>query len=152
MKLLFAALLLSVCLTCITANLKINPCNNRKTALTIKKLEVNGCNKYPCNLERGTNATLRLEFQANQRVNSLKLSIAGIIQGKEVPFAVNDEEHCKLAVKGAKCPLLRGKTYKYEYSIPVLQQYPKISVNIRYAINDNTGRQLACFTWPASIN
>jgi Niemann-Pick C2 protein len=151
MKLLFSIFIAVLCLTVIQAQIKPTFCGPKKQILQLKKFDVDGCQEMPCILTRGKNASVTMEFTPTQKVNGLKLSIAGILSGKEVPFSVNDNDHCKMAIKNGKCPLVRNTTYKYTNSISVLKEYPAISVSIRYQINDSSGRALLCIQWGSKI-
>jgi hypothetical protein len=139
------------CIVAIKANLRIVTCPGKRP-ITIQKFELDGCTSYPCKLPRGTNATLRYTFLSSRRINQLKLKVAGLIGGSEVPFAIQDDDHCNVAVvHGGKCPLARNKQYKYAFSMPILQQYPKVSLVIKYEIVDLAGASLLCLTFPAQI-
>ena len=102
-------------------------------------------------MKRGTNGTLSMEIVPTLRVTGLKLAIFGVIGGMEVPFAVNSDEHCKLAIKDEECPLQKGKTYQYANEIQVSALYPPISVTVRYQLNDLAGKQLLCVQFPAKL-
>lgn len=154
MKFLFGLLVIVLCSTVINAAMKLSKdsyCGPKKQLLTVKSIDMAGCQDPPCILTRGTNASVKMELVPQQRITGLKLSIHGILSGKEVPFSVDDTEHCKRAIKDGKCPLVRNKTYKYQNSITVLKQYPAITVTIRYQINDLNGKPLLCVQWPAKI-
>ena len=151
MKFLIAIVVISICLTAIQASLQPTLCGGKRQAAVIKSFELDGCSAFPCTLTRGTNATLKLTIEPTQRINGLKLAIHGVLGGKEVPFSTDDNDHCKLAIKDAKCPLQRRKVYKYANSIQVLKQYPSISVSVRYAINDLNGKPVLCIQFPSKI-
>ena len=152
MNLLFNIFIAVLCFTVVKAQIKPTLCGgSKKQILQLKKFDVDGCQETPCILTRGKNASVSMEFTPTQRVNGLKLSIFGILSGKEVPFSVNDNDHCKMAIKSGKCPLMRNSTYKYTNSISVLQQYPAISVSIKYQINDLAGKSLLCIQWASKI-
>ena len=150
MKLLLSIFVVVLCLSVISAQLKPTSCGSKRQAVTLKKFEIDNCTEFPCILTRGTNASLTMELAATSRITGLKLSIFGIISGKEVPFSVNSNDHCKAAIKGG-CPLARGKSYTYKNSIQVLSQYPAISVSVRYQLNDVAGKPVLCVQWPAKI-
>jgi hypothetical protein len=136
----------------IEADLKVQSCPNVKRRAMVSKLSIADCTSYPCSLKRGTNATIKFSFRPMTRIRNIELKIAGIIQGRAVPFAVNDNQHCETAIVGERnCPLFRGKTYEYEFGMPVKEEYPTLSLYVRYELVDNAGRSLLCFQWPASI-
>jgi hypothetical protein len=150
MKVLIGLTLLC-CIVAIQANLRIVSCPGRRP-ITVQKFELDGCTSYPCKLVRKSNATLKYTFVSSRRINDLKLKIAGVIGGSEVPFAVDDTDHCNIAVvAGGKCPLARNKQYRYQFSMPILEQYPKVSLVIKYEIVDASGASLLCLSFPAQI-
>jgi Niemann-Pick C2 protein len=137
----------------IEANLKVNNCQKSKGAANITKLEISGCTNYPCLLRKNTNSTIKLGLHFSKKVNDLKLRIAGVINGRDIPFNVNDKDHCVQTVKTTKnCTINRNSTHKYEFSLPVLKEYPTLMVLVRYEIIDSKKNPVACFTFPARID
>lgn len=151
---ILVAIFVAVCLNAaVEANLKINNCPKLKGAANITKLEISGCTNYPCLLKKNSNSTIKLGLHFHKKVSDLKLRIAGVINGRDIPFNVNDKDHCITTVKTAKnCTLNRGQNHKYEFSLPVLKEYPTLMVLVKYEIIDQKKSPVACFTFPARID
>lgn len=136
------------------ASLDIHKCKKRSAAV-IEKLEITGCTSFPCDLKKGTSPTIKATLKMRRKVRDLKLRIAGQINDREVPFSVDDSNHCASTVDSMKsqkrCLLKKGETYEYAYSLPVLKEYPSLMVVVKYEIVDNRGRTVACFSFPAKI-
>ena len=144
---------LVVCFQAISANLKVNSCLKVKGAANITKLEISGCSNFPCLLKKNSNSTIKLGLNFTKKVTDLKLRIAGVINGREIPFNVNDKDHCIQTVKTAKnCSIQRNTHHKYEFSLPVLKEYPTLMVLVKYEIVDSRKSPVACFTFPAKID
>ena len=132
--------------------IKVNQCQKR-TAADIESLSITGCTTYPCALKKGTDAAIEMKFTLKRRVNELGLRIAGRINGREIPFSVDDTNHCQNTIEGItdKCNLSKGETYTYKYSMPILNEYPSLMVVVKFEIVDKRGNPVACFTFPARI-
>lgn len=149
------ALFVAVCIYgVVDANLKINNCPKIKgAAANITKLEITGCTNYPCLLKKNSNSTIKMNLHFQKKVTDLKLRIAGVINGREIPFNVNDKDHCVQTVKTAKnCTINKGQLHKYEFSLPVLKEYPTLMVVVKYEIVDQKKNLVSCFTFPARID
>ena len=149
------AIFLCVCYASISeASLDIRKCKKRSSA-ALENLEISGCTSYPCALKKGTSPTIKATLNMRRRVKNLKLRIAAKINGREVPFSVDDSNHCAETVEGMKskkrCILRKGKSYDYAFSLPVLKEYPSLLVVVKYEIVDARGRTVACFSFPAKI-
>ena len=136
------------------ANLKVNNCKRvTSAAANITKLEISSCRNYPCILKKNTNSTIKLGLHFTKKVTELKLRIAGILNGHDIPFHVNDKNHCQHTIKTAKnCTINKNSIHKYEFSLPVLKEYPNLYVFVRYELIDFKKNSVACFTFPARID
>ena len=138
----------------IQADIAVNKCKGRRTAAAdITYLNITGCTSYPCVLQKDTTPAITLGLKFNRRVNDLKLKIAGRIGGKEIPFNVDDSNHCSECIQGSPkgCILKKGSTYNYSYSLPILKEYPPLTLVVKYEVVDKQGNSVACFTFPAQI-
>lgn len=154
-NIILVAIFVAVCISSLVdANLKINSCPKMKNpAANITKLEISGCTNYPCLLKKNTNSTIKVNLHFHRKITDLKPKIAGVINGREIPFNVNDKDHCNLTVRTAKnCTINKGQLHKYEYSLPVLKEYPTLMVLIKYEIVDQKKNLISCFTFPARID
>ncbi len=134
------------------ANLTVNKCQ-KKSAADIQSLTITGCTSYPCILKKGSDAAIEMKFTLKRRVNDIGLKIAGRLNGREIPFSVDDSNHCKNTIEGmtGSCNLLKGETYSYKYSLPILNEYPSLMVIVKFEIVDKRGLPVTCFTFPARI-
>ena len=152
------ALLATLCYLALTqaAELKVFTCKNVKGSSTIKKLEIPGCDTYPCVLKRGSNSSINVQFNSKTRINELKLKITGMLNNKEVPFMTIDGDHCQNTIqelikeKSDKCLIKRNQLYSYSYALPVKAEYPTVSVVVKFNLMFGT-KSVFCFTFPAKI-
>jgi Niemann-Pick C2 protein len=56
-------------------------------------------------------------------------------------------------VTKASCPLEKGKTYVYKNTFEILEVYPKVRVQVHWALTDaKTNKDIICFEIPARIS
>lgn len=148
------------CLTfcCLEAtDLKIYVCrpqNNQRYLAKINKLQITGCNKYPCELRRNTNASIEVEFESKARITDVELKIEGELNGKRVPFNAQADNHCVTAIdemkSQSKCLLKRNEKYRYKFGMDIKEEYPTVSVTVHYSLMFK-GKPILCFNFPARI-
>ncbi|ENN72835.1 hypothetical protein HUJ04_009631 [Dendroctonus ponderosae] len=117
----------------------------------IEGLEVSKCaaTARRCILRRNTNATMTIKFKTNTDSDSLKAVVHGMIMGMPVPFSLPNPNGCKDS--GVDCPIHAGNSYQYVTSMPILSSYPRVTVDIKWEIQDAQGRDIICAMIPAKI-
>ncbi|KXJ72780.1 hypothetical protein RP20_CCG017265 [Aedes albopictus] len=84
----------------------------------------------------------------DEQLPELKAVVHGIILGMEVPFNLPNPDGCKDS--GLECPLAAGTEYKYSTTLPVLKQYPKVAVEVKWELKSG-GKDVICVKIPAKI-
>lgn len=115
----------------------------------VKSATVTGCSVSPCTLERGKNSTFIVNFVADKAATQLKAVVHGIIGGVPIPFNPPNVDGCKDS--GINCPVAAGKTYDYKNTIPVLKNYPKIRLVVKYELVNEKQQPMFCVMLPAQI-
>ncbi|XP_062614748.1 NPC intracellular cholesterol transporter 2-like [Saccostrea cucullata] len=115
----------------------------------VKGVGVLGCTVAPCTLKRGTNATIEVDFVADTAATQLKAVVHGIIGGIPIPFTPPNTNGC--VDSGINCPVATGKSYKYSNKIPVLTNYPKIRLVVKYELVNEKSQSMFCVELPAQI-
>lgn len=138
-------------------SLPIIPCMRKvRTISSLDSVVIPGCSKYPCVFKRGDSSKIQVAFTPLYRVRAMQLSIAGIIQGNSVDFPVDDKDHCEksvvelASVNATRCSLEKNNQYNYEFSLPILNSYPTMPLNVKYEVK-HFGRSLFCFILPIVI-
>lgn len=67
-----------------------------------------------------------------------------------IPFKLSNPNGC--VDSNLKCPLAKGKTYKYIASFPVLKTYQKMDVDVKYELRNGPGAVMACVVIPVRIH
>lgn len=148
-------------------------------ALDPSEVSIKGCTSGICKLKRKTNAEIqlkivpeknsesrvcdkklvRLQLKSNLYklllVNKLTTSVQAVINNLPFPFiGVDGTSACNNMFDEAgnkvSCPLVKGKTYIYKNSFPVLEIYPKIQLLVHWALKEGN-RDLSCFEVHARI-
>nr|XP_019531777.2 NPC intracellular cholesterol transporter 2 homolog a [Aedes albopictus] len=125
-------------------------CGDENTIGNYSLVEVSRCNldEPACVLKRNTNATISITFTSDEQLPELKAVVHGIILGMEVPFNLPNPDGCKDS--GLECPLTAGTEYKYSTTLPVLKQYPKVAVEVKWELKSG-GKDVICVKIPAKI-
>ncbi|KAF4524012.1 hypothetical protein B566_EDAN006306 [Ephemera danica] len=88
-------------------------------------VSIEGCSPdATCILKRGGNATVHIQFIADQGSRSIASVVHGIIQGVTVPFHFPYPDGC--AYGGLQCPLVANQSYTYSATLPIKRIYPAI--------------------------
>ncbi|KAL4238775.1 Phosphatidylglycerol/phosphatidylinositol transfer protein [Mactra antiquata] len=116
---------------------------------TVSYVDLNPCDKDPCVLHHGTNATLALSFLAKENATEANSVVHGIIGGVPVPFPM-PADGC--TNHNLKCPIVAGTTIQYNNYIYISPEYPKIRVAVKMEIQDENKQDIICFIIPLSID
>lgn len=131
--------------------LKYSVCEPEKSLAEVKDVKVSDCDglQDACPFVRGFNKSIELDFMPKQKVEQVKVKVAGKLNALPVPFHVNPDNAC--GNYGFNCPLDAGKPYKFQLTLPILRTYPKINVDVFVRLVDEKGDILACVEMPARI-
>jgi len=118
---------------------------------SILSLEISGCDNADakCILHRNTNATFKLQFSTKEDVEKVKAVVHGVVMDVPVPFALPNDDGC--VDSGLTCPLKSGGTYSYQTSLPVLKKYPRLTVDVKWELQDENGKDIVCALIPSKI-
>ncbi|XP_050299566.1 NPC intracellular cholesterol transporter 2 homolog a-like [Anthonomus grandis grandis] len=118
---------------------------------SIAKVQVSNCsqNARRCILKRGSNATMTIDFKPKVDSDSVKAVVHGIIMGVPVPFDLPNSDGCLNS--GIKCPIKADGEYKYFTNMPILNEYPRVTVDIKWELQDSIGKNLICALIPAKL-
>ncbi|CAH0559902.1 unnamed protein product [Brassicogethes aeneus] len=106
-------------------------------------VEVSGCqNTKYCPLIRGRNATITITFKANEDSDELKSVVHGEVLSVLVPFSLPNGNGC--SESGVTCPVKSGQTYKYSTSLPVLSEYPKMKLRVKWQLQNKESSDFVC--------
>ncbi|XP_011309457.1 ecdysteroid-regulated 16 kDa protein [Fopius arisanus] len=122
---------------------------------TIKSTVITECDEPPCELKRGTRVEIEQKFVPDRDVKSLKTSVHATILGLPLPFVgVDGSDACNHVYDAqgnvAGCPLKAGTEYHYKNGFPVRKIYPKVSLDVYWALVED-GNPITCFEVPSKI-
>lgn len=136
---------------------QVSKCKHGKDLSANNEITLSNCEKPPCRLRRKTTVSIELKFKPEEDTKTLKNSVHAQILGLPFPFiGVDGNSICDKifdASTGAKasCPLKGGQEYVYKDSFKILEIYPKIKVNVHWALKDDHDHDVLCFEVPARI-
>ncbi|KAL1505416.1 hypothetical protein ABEB36_004988 [Hypothenemus hampei] len=118
---------------------------------SIVSVEISKCatDAKRCILRRNTNATMKITFKSNKESDNLKAVVHGVIMRAAIPFPLPNPDGCKDS--GIQCPIQPGSSYSYVTSMPVLSAYPRVTVDIKWELQDSEGKDIICAIIPAKI-
>ncbi|KAI4498898.1 hypothetical protein M0802_006073 [Mischocyttarus mexicanus] len=107
-------------------------------------LRIEGCEKLPCNLVRGTNLKAQWDFAVTSNTANLKPRVRVTVFGVTSDYDYPHPDACKDLVNG-ECPLEKGEEVTYSLSMPILKIYPAIRLDIEFALVDDNKKSQVCF-------
>jgi len=118
---------------------------------SLKAVRVPGCENVPvCPIHKGTNASVEFDFVSNAVADKATSVVHGVIAHIPVPFAIPNPDACKTADSGIDCPLKPG-THTLTSHIPVLKEYPSLTLTVKWELQDANGNDIFCAMMPLSI-
>lgn len=130
---------------------KYSVCDQDKLIGEVSNVVISDCETQQdaCPFLRGFNKSIELDFKPKQKIDVVKIKVAGKLKTLPVPFHINPDNAC--GNYGFDCPLEPNKTYKLKMSMPILRTYPKISVDVIMRLLDGQEKVIACVEMPAKI-
>ncbi|XP_064535471.1 NPC intracellular cholesterol transporter 2 homolog a [Drosophila montana] len=129
--------------------LEFQDCGSKTGKFT--QVTIEGCDttKAECVLRRNTNVSITIDFALAETASAVKTVVHGKILGIEMPFPLNNPNACLNS--GLKCPLEKNEAYRYTATLPVLKSYPKVSVLVKWELQDQNSVDIVCVEIPAKI-
>ncbi|KAF2895507.1 hypothetical protein ILUMI_10670 [Ignelater luminosus] len=118
---------------------------------TIVSVDISECKDEDprCVLHRNTNTTFKLTFNLKENVEKVKAVVHGVVLDVPVPFNLPNSDGC--VDSGLKCPLQAGQDYTYETSLPVLKKYPRVTVDVKWELQNENDKDIVCIMIPSKI-
>lgn len=118
---------------------------------TLTSLVVEGCDEAAprCILKRNTNASIQITFTPKQDTSAVNAVVHGIILGVPAPFILDNPDGCVNC--GMECPLRTGQTYTYTAVLPILKKYPRVTVDVKWELQDSNEKNLVCVLIPSKL-
>lgn len=119
-------------------------------------ISISNCPKPPCRLRRKTTTNVEFRFTPDKDVKTLRTEVNAKILGIPFPFlGVDNTNACGgiYTPDGTKvsCPLKAGQEYVYKNKFDILEIYPKVKVNVHWALVNQDNERILCFGIPAKI-
>merc|ERR1712002_222814 len=117
----------------------------------IHSVDVSDCAKSPCEVKRGSNYTVSVNFTIAESTDQAFADVHGIVAGVPVEFPLPQKNACESG--SLSCPLQAKHGYLYTATLPILHAYPAISVIVEWALNDAQlgGNTIFCFEIPIRV-
>ncbi|KAI4491129.1 hypothetical protein M0802_010439 [Mischocyttarus mexicanus] len=117
------------------------------------KITISNCDtsKSACELVRNTNASIDIDFIPSQDVSKIEAVIHGIIADVPIPFPLTHPDVCTNPESNIQCPLKKGTDYTYKAILPVESSYPKMSLKIKWELQDEKEQDIICVYIPVKI-
>jgi ML domain len=74
----------------------------------------------------------------------LKPQVLATVLGLTIDFPLPDQDVCANLIFGG-CPLSEGDEATYQLIMPILNEYPLVSLSIQFSVLDETDQTLVCF-------
>lgn len=129
--------------------LEFHDCGSKTGKFT--QVIIEGCDttKSECVLKRNSNVSITIDIALAETATAVKTVVHGKVLGIEMPFPLSNPDAC--VDSGLKCPLDKNETYRYIARLPVLKSYPKVSVLVKWELQDQNSVDIVCVEIPAKI-
>ncbi|XP_072748878.1 NPC intracellular cholesterol transporter 2 homolog a [Anoplolepis gracilipes] len=133
----------------------VNHCDSEIPFEDSTQITVSNCDQPTCILKQGTTASITIKLKPNKNIRTLLNKVSAYIANVPIPFiGVDGTDACENIYNTdgtkVKCPLKQGVDYIYKNSFPVLAFYPRISLVVRYALQEGDD-EVICFQIPSKI-
>ncbi|KAL2737994.1 NPC intracellular cholesterol transporter 2 a-like [Vespula squamosa] len=117
------------------------------------KIAVSNCDtsKAACEFVRNTNASLIIDFIPSQDVSKIEAVVHGIIADVPIPFPLPHPNVCTDSESNIQCPLKKDTQYTYKAVLPVDRNYPRLSVIVKWELQDENKQDIICVKIPVKI-
>uniref|UniRef100_A0A182S5S7 MD-2-related lipid-recognition domain-containing protein n=1 Tax=Anopheles maculatus TaxID=74869 RepID=A0A182S5S7_9DIPT len=119
---------------------------------TPTEVRVEGCTVPPCDLVRGSDAIMDMDFTAPFAADNLRTEVVATALGVTAPFELPADRAAACNwLLNAQCPVSVNEDITYRLSMPVLLIYPRVSLIVEINLVDDAGQSLACFLLDARV-
>ncbi|KAH8255732.1 hypothetical protein KR038_009293, partial [Drosophila bunnanda] len=148
-KMLRFAVIACAVLVAFAGALEFTDCGSKTGKFT--RVSIEGCDttKPECILKRNTTVSFSIDLALAEVATKVKTVVHGKVLGIEMPFPLSNPDAC--VDSGLKCPLEKGESYRYTATLPVLKSYPKVSVLVKWELQDQDAADIICVEIPAKI-
>lgn len=159
----------------LVSSFRVKDCGNGGDG-RLETVQFQGCqvSESHCSLIKGTNLTLDVRFSTGKLVSQLRtkvsagsatvtnlivpvrefktahLKVFGYISIVKIPFPISPDDAC--AAYGLKCPSTESQDQQLSVTVPVLESYPSIKLDIQAELIDENENKIACIRFPAKIH
>ncbi|XP_075259741.1 NPC intracellular cholesterol transporter 2-like [Convolutriloba macropyga] len=109
----------------------------------------------PCAVNKGQNVSIYINFNSTVDADAPYTYVYGLIRSIPVPYSVGDYANvCSHLMNYDSCPIKAGQVYSYNIQVPVLEEYPSLTLAVEVKIADKKGSSdyLTCFAFALQIN
>ncbi|XP_057298416.1 NPC intracellular cholesterol transporter 2-like [Hydractinia symbiolongicarpus] len=130
-------------------NIKFGPCPDQKSTATVSNIAIVPCDVEPCILYKGKSTNIMIDFTPTKATNTLKSVVKGKIGPLWIPFPLDHDDAC--TTSGVTCPLVPGKLYHFNYSLPVKSEYPSLQVLVKWEFHGDESQEVVCDEFPVKL-
>ncbi|KAK9891623.1 hypothetical protein WA026_015586 [Henosepilachna vigintioctopunctata] len=128
-------------------------CEDTPTLGKVQSIKVTNCDSNEpdskCRLKRGTNITFDLTFKTDVESDTLKAVVHGVILGEEKSFKLPNDNGCVDC--GITCPITKDSVQTYSTDLAIQKWYPKVSVDVKWELQNKEGKDIWCVIIPAKL-
>ncbi|XP_063978098.1 NPC intracellular cholesterol transporter 2 homolog a-like [Diachasmimorpha longicaudata] len=140
-----------VCLSTLVSAAKFRDCGSAVGKYTSVTISNCGASDSECILTRGSNATIEISFNTDESADAVTAVVHGIVASVPMPYPISHPDACANPDTGITCPLKKGGSYSYRKTFPVLAQYPKVRVQVKWELQNEKMQDIICILIPAKI-
>nr|UEP64262.1 lipid recognition immune modulator [Cotesia flavipes] len=134
----------------VSANAAFQDCGSKIGSLN--NVTVSNCDPDAsiCILNRGKDVSIEINFNLDKDIKRVSSVVHGVIAGATLPFPIAHPDAC--VASGLKCPMTKdGGPYKYKTNLAVETFFPKIKVDVKWELKDETATNIVCVLIPSQL-
>lgn len=111
-----------------------------------RSVSIEGCTELPCRLIKGKDAIVEVQFTTTQATETLTPKVITKLAGLSIPYNLPEEQRnaCN-HLTDTKCPLEPSEDATYVLTMPVLEFYPLINIEIQLEMLGDQNETIFCF-------
>ncbi len=89
-------------------------------------LRIKGCSQQPCQIEKGSIASVEVDFEVGWDVSQLDVQVTAYALATVIPFPLKQKNAC-MSLTNAECPLDKYEEISYSLQLDIDAKYPSVS-------------------------
>jgi len=111
----------------------------------INQMQIENCDRTPCDVFQGSNASMIVDFRALQSSVTLRPRVFATALGVTIEYTlpIEHQNACNHLTTGS-CPLSANEDITYGFVFPITSVYPPIPVTVEITLHGDNDHHVFC--------